>query len=207
MSQSALSSSPAAPFAMDPAGHGAPAAVVAHYLDGVGVAFVQCRSRAFAPFAERVAAISGAQPSPESGCVLAPETTWVAVGPGAWLAIGSPGLPTLLQTQLVNIASVADQSSGYVILRLTGSRVRETLAKLIPIDLHPRAFPVGAAASSVAAHIAVTVWRCHDGHDGSALFELTCLRSFSANLVHSLRQAAGEFGFELRLRAAAANPL
>ena len=40
-------------------------------------------------------------------------------------------------------AAIVDQSHGRTILRVTGPKVRDALAKGVPVDLHPRAFTDG----------------------------------------------------------------
>lgn len=157
--------------------------VVIRYLDNVGIVYVQLRrAGGVATFSQRISLACGVEPP-----------RLVAVGPESWLAVGAFNLFTVLRLGIAESASLTDQSSGYVILRLTGSRVRETFAKLMPIDFHPRAFAIGNAAATVAAHIGVTVWRCADDADGQPTFELACLRSFSADLVSALRRSAAEF--------------
>jgi sarcosine oxidase subunit gamma len=114
----------------------------------------------------------------------------IGIGPGTWLATHERG-PDALKTAIAPLdaaAAIADQSGAYAVLRLTGTRVRDTLAKLIFIDLHPRAFPIGAAASTVAAHIAVILWRLEDGPEG-AVFEIALYRSFAASFWHALSQS------------------
>jgi heterotetrameric sarcosine oxidase gamma subunit len=189
---------PSVPFAVDPVGDFATPGVLASHLDGIGIASVQIRCGAFSIFAERAYTRFGLRPSLEPRCVLVRDQMFVGVGPGSWFAIGSDDLPATLQAEFSDVASVADQSSGYVVLRLTGAKVRDALAKLIPIDLHPSAFQIYDAAATVAAHIGVMVWRCEDGPDGCAVFGLACFRSFSPNLVEFLKRCATTFGFALR---------
>jgi methylglutamate dehydrogenase subunit D len=115
------------------------------------------------------------------------DLAFIGTGPGTWLAtheLGGDALKAAL-APLAAMTAMADQSSAYVVLRVSGPEVREALAKLVPIDLHPRAFRVGDAASTVAAHIGVTVWRLEDDA-GSAVFEIALYRSFAASFRHAL---------------------
>jgi sarcosine oxidase subunit gamma len=119
----------------------------------------------------------------------------IGTGPETWLATherGSDGLAHALDP-LRSSAAVVDQGSGYAVLRVSGSKARDALAKLIPIDLHPRVFAVGAAASTVAAHLGVTLWRLDDGPEG-ATFEIAMYRSYAASFWHALSEGAAEFG-------------
>lgn len=115
------------------------------------------------------------------------DLAFIGMGPGTWLATHELGCDELKAAlaPLAAAAAIADQSSAYVVLRLSGPQVRETLARLVPIDLHPRAFAVGAAAGSVAAHIGVTLWRLED-EPGGAVFEIALYRSFAASFWHAL---------------------
>src|SRR4051812_34028083 len=125
------------------------------------------------------------------------DIAFVGVGPGAWLAIHAGG-SARAQNELASfadIAAVADQSDGYAVLRLSGSKVREALAKLVSIDLHPNVFTVGSAASTHAAHIGVIFWRVDDGPDG-AVFEIALYRSFAGSFWHALSLSAAEFGLQ-----------
>ncbi|HVO48489.1 MAG TPA: sarcosine oxidase subunit gamma family protein [Steroidobacteraceae bacterium] len=122
----------------------------------------------------------------------------IGIGVGTWLAVGpreSGDLLDALRASVGSLAALTDQGGGMTVLRLTGPQVRAMLAKLLPIDLHPRAFPVGAAASTLAAYIAVTVWRLPDGPDGSAVFEIAVSRSYAVSFWEALWSSAAEFGF------------
>ena len=93
------------------------------------------------------------------------------------------------------MAAVTDQSDGYAVLRLTGPRLRDTLAKLIPIDVHPRAFKIGDVAATVAFHVGATFWRLDDGPDGAPVIEVAVFRSLAGSFWHALSDSAAEFGF------------
>jgi sarcosine oxidase subunit gamma len=99
-------------------------------------------------------------------------------GGNAWIAA--------LKSAVGDTASVVDQSDAYGVLRLTGPKLRETLAKLVPLDLHPRVFKVGDVAATVAAHIGVSLWRLEDDADSQPTFELAVARSMAASLWHEL---------------------
>jgi len=94
-----------------------------------------------------------------------------------------------LRAALAGLASVSDQSDGRVVVRVGGPRARDTLAKGLPIDLHPRAFKPGDAAVSVVAHIAVHLWQI----DPAPTYELAVPRSFAASFCDWLAAAAAEF--------------
>jgi sarcosine oxidase subunit gamma len=102
-------------------------------------------------------------------------------GPAAWLAISeSPGLEARIARVVGGLAAVTDQSDGRVIFRVTAPR--ESLRKLVQIDLHESAFAPNSTALTLAGHIPVQIWQV----DGA--FEFCCFRSFAESLYHSLAE-------------------
>jgi len=113
----------------------------------------------------------------------------IGTGSGTWLAYAEGVYPFWsndLRQRVDGLASVSDQSSAYVILRLSGSRARTVLQRGAPIDLHPEAFGVGSAATTVVSHIGVIVWQLDD----RPTYEVALFRSFSDSFRHWLDQAA-----------------
>lgn len=121
----------------------------------------------------------------------------VGIGVDAWLAVAAHGRDAArtLGPVLADCAAVSAQSGGYAVLRVAGAQVRPTLAKLLPIDLHPREFPPGAAASTLAAHASVTLWRLEDAPDDTSVFEIVVPRSLTVSFTDALAHSAAEFGF------------
>jgi sarcosine oxidase subunit gamma len=182
---------------------GSGAGVAAVVRDGLGLATLLARKGASQRLAERVRERFGTELAvvPRRAGASS-DVAFVAVGPGAWLAISERAaneLAARLAGDLDGLASVSDQSDGYVVIRLTGGRVRNALAKLIPIDVHPCAFEIGAVASTVAAHMGVTLWRLADEPDGAPVFEIMMFRSLARSFWHALAEAAAEYGFEGRI--------
>ena len=127
----------------------------------------------------------------------AQDVAFICTGPGAWLGTherASNGFMLGLSEALGDLAALADQTDGYVVLRLSGPHVRDALAKVVPVDLHPRAFAVNDAVSTIAAHVGITLWRLEDDPGGSAVFELAVFRSLATSLWHALTESAAEFG-------------
>jgi methylglutamate dehydrogenase subunit D len=63
--------------------------------------------------------------------------SFAGIGGGQWFAAAEPGQTDFvprLRARLAGLASIADQSDGRVVLRLRGDRVREVLAKGVPLD-------------------------------------------------------------------------
>ena len=87
--------------------------------------------------------------------------TWA--GPGRWLAAAPDQSPVAFESELRNalagLASVTGQSDGRSIIRVSGPKAREALAKGVPLDLDPCAFGPGDTAMTVVAHINVHLWQ------------------------------------------------
>jgi heterotetrameric sarcosine oxidase gamma subunit len=121
----------------------------------------------------------------------------LGTGPGTWLAMQVTTAPSAsaepplaltpaLTEAIGDLTSVCDQSDGYAVLRLSGPNIREMLCKLVPLDLHPRAFKIGDVASTAVAHMGVTLWRLDDEATGLSVFELAFYRSFAKSFWHAL---------------------
>ena len=192
--------SPAAPFdgllPVSATGCG----VIAIDRDGLGLATVLVRKGRAGALSQRVRELFGIELPQGPRHVAGGDHAFAGTGPGAWLAIresGGNAFASSLQDALHDLASVSDQSDGYAVLRLTGPKLRDTLAKIVPIDVHPRGFTPGDVASTVVSHMGVTLWRLQDSGDGSPVFELAVFRSLAVSLWHALSEAAAEFGLAL----------
>lgn len=166
--------------------------------DGLDLAAVMARKGASSELAGRIRTLFGLELPAGPRCAAAADLMLIGTAPGAWLAVadrGGSGLAAALQRELAGLAAVTDQSDGYFMVRLSGPRVRETLAKLVPIDVHARAFAVADAASTVLAHIGVTMWRREDAPGAMPVFEIVLFRSLAKSFWHALAEAAAEFGF------------
>lgn len=112
----------------------------------------------------------------------------IGTGPGTWLAYVD-GVSQFsveeLRRRLYGIASVSDQSSAYVVLRLSGQDARNVLQSGMPIDLHQDVFGPGAVATTVISHMGVIVWQLDD----QPTYELATARSLSDSIRRWLDQA------------------
>ena len=91
------------------------------------------------------------------------------------------------------LASISDQSGGRTVLRVSGPRARDVLAKGLPIDLHPRAFAPGSAATSTISLMGVQLWQVDDAPS----YDIALFRSLSASFWRWLTASAAEFGYEV----------
>lgn len=174
-------------------GHG----VVATERDGLGIARISARRAQSTKVAELLRAQFGIEPPNAPRSASRGDVAIACVAPDTWLAIhdsGGNAFAESLRPLLSDCAAVADQSDAYVILRLAGPRVRETLAKLIPIDVHPRRFEVGDVAQTVCGYINVTLRRLEDTAHGDPTFEVWAGRSFAVSLQQAISNGAAEFG-------------
>ena len=116
------------------------------------------------------------------------------LGPDEWLIVGPSGsaedlvgrLHAALAGQHV---SVIDVTAAHALLRLTGERAREVLAKACPLDLHPRAFRPGQCAQSNFARTQAIIAL----EDDAPVFHLFVRRSFAVYLAQWLLDAMGEY--------------
>jgi heterotetrameric sarcosine oxidase gamma subunit len=118
---------------------------------------------------------------PEPGhTAISAGVTWLWSGPNSWLAMSETPLDLAPATPH---AALTDQSDGKAVFLVHGALIRETLQKLIPIDLHETLFLPDHTALTLAGHIPVQIWR-----EGE-VFALACFRSFGPALHHALLEA------------------
>ena len=123
--------------------------------------------------------------------------SFVWAGPSQWLALGEQrdgrAFATSLSSLRPNLASAVDQSDGRTIIRVSGPRARDALAKGLHIDLHPSVFRAGDAAITAVSHIGVHFWQLDD----VPTYEFTMFRSFAIAFCEWLVEAAAEFGVSI----------
>jgi sarcosine oxidase subunit gamma len=111
-------------------------------------------------------------------------------GPDQWVAAARRAdgrdLERELKPLLAGLASVVDQSDARAILRISGPRSREVLAKGVPIDLHARVFGPGDVAITHASHIGIMLWQL----DAAPTYELAVFRSYAQSLADWLEASA-----------------
>jgi len=142
--------------------------------------------------------------------MLLPETTRMSVkgnqrllglGPDEWLLLCPEDCETAqaLQGRLEGtFVGVTDVSDNYVSLFLRGPRVLDLLAKGVPIDLHPAAFPPGRCAQTLLAKAEVIVYHVPEENAGG--YALLCRPSFAQYVFAWLEDAAKEYGLAILAR-------
>ncbi len=126
--------------------------------------------------------------------VSSPHISFVWSGSSQWLALGEQrdrhAFASSLSSPLLGVASVVDQSDGRAMIRVSGPRARDALAKGLHIDLHPSVFRSGDVAITTVSHIGVHFWQIDD----VPTYEFTMFRSFAIAFSEWLMEAAAEFG-------------
>ena len=116
-------------------------------------------------------------------------------GPGRFVATlpEETDIEARLRAVCGESAAIVDQSDGRFVLRLDGPRVRETLAKGVSIDLHPKVFGADDTALVQIAHLQTQLTAI----DPTQEFELLCPRAAAGDIWHWLAESAAEHGVEL----------
>ena len=124
-------------------------------------------------------------------------TTAIWIAPDTWLVLreASPGdaLARELMAACGDAASIVDQSSGKSVVRLSGARARDVLAKGCRIDLHPRVFAPGKSAVTPIVHIHAVLMQV----DAAPTFDLIVPSTLARDFVEWLCLSAAEFGYEI----------
>jgi len=179
-------------------GEGEPSLVITE-LTGLGLATVACRKGQAAALSAAVRKAYGLDLPASSRVAQGAAVRFIGYGPGQWLAVSealaNEALASELAAKLQGLASVSDQSGGRTVLRVSGNRARDVLAKGLPLDLDPRAFPLGSAATSAISHIGVQLWQADDTRS----YDLAIFRSLSESFWRWLTASAAEFGYEVTL--------
>jgi heterotetrameric sarcosine oxidase gamma subunit len=119
-------------------------------------------------------------------------TLVVGSSPEEWLLIGPPGTAAALAATVGPDATCVDLTHGRALVRLTGHRGPDVLAKLSSIDLDDELVPDGAALRTAVAAVATDLIR--DDLGGVRSYLLHCERSAGQYLFTTLLRAGAEYG-------------
>jgi sarcosine oxidase subunit gamma len=124
--------------------------------------------------------------------------TFAGTGPDQWIASAegaeAQNFATRVRGRIGLFAAVSDQTDARLVLRLSGPKVRDVLAKGVPLDLHPKAFKPGDVATTLVAYIGVQIDRIDE------TFQLTAPRSMAGSFWSWLSASAAEFGYDVVTR-------
>ncbi|MEU0494039.1 sarcosine oxidase subunit gamma family protein [Mycobacterium sp. NPDC006124] len=139
-----------------------------------------------------------ALPQTASTTVTAGDTTVIWFGPDEWLVTSTASVPEHLEARLREAVvehggAAVDVSAQRTTIRLRGARARDVLAKGCSIDLHPSAFPAGAAVQTMLGQAAVVLMA--SGDEGTD-YRVLVRSSFARYLAEWLLDAAEEFGVD-----------
>ena len=81
-------------------------------------------------------------------------------------------------------AAVTDQSDAWAVFVIEGEGMFDVLARLVPIDLRPHAFPTGRSTRTLIGHMHASIAKLQDDQ-----FQLMVFRSMAATLWHELKVA------------------
>jgi methylglutamate dehydrogenase subunit D len=161
---------------------------------GVLLCSVLARKGADAMLGERVRREFGVELPRTPRCTGSGPVEFIWAGPNQWLALGEGddgrAFEQRLRWSLGGMASLVDQSDGRTILRISGARARDALAKGVQIDVHPCAFTPGDTAMTVVAYINVHLWQV----DSAPTYDVAMFRSFAVAFWEWLADSAAEYG-------------
>ncbi len=127
-------------------------------------------------------------------------TLVVGSSPGEWLLLAPPGAGAAIARRVEEVpdeelVSVFDATHGRALMRITGARAADLLAKVCGIDLSEEVTPDGAAFRSSVAKLVTDVVR--NDRDGERSYLLHCERSSGQYLFDALIDAGEEFRIEI----------
>lgn len=162
------------------------------YRDTLAIARIAARKGRSAALTHTIRERFGVELPSGPRRVQANELAFIGVGVEAWVATADTdvdGFAASLRNAIDDSATVSDQIGSYLVLRLTGRGVTDVLAKFVALDLHPRVFVPGSAASTIASHIPLMLWRLEDSPEGLPIFELAVPRSYADSFRHTLTES------------------
>ena len=127
-------------------------------------------------------------------------TLVVGSSPGEWLLLAQPGASAAVagrveEVQDEGLVSVFEATHGRALMRITGARAADLLAKVCGVDFSEEITPDGAAFRSSVAKLVTDVVR--DDRGGERSYLLHCERSSGQYLFDALIDAGDEFDIEV----------
>ncbi|QFR34799.1 sarcosine oxidase subunit gamma [Ancylobacter sp. TS-1] len=161
------------------------------------IALAVARNGFGASVAERLGRAFGGPGADRPHAGFGSGSTVVGTGPGRFFVLSrsEADIAGTLRAVLGSEAAVTEQGDAFVLFELSGARVPDLLAKGAPVDLDPRVFQVGDAATTLIAHIGATLWR-----SGAASWRVLVARSYEASFTRFLIGAGAEYGLRLEGR-------
>jgi heterotetrameric sarcosine oxidase gamma subunit len=139
------------------------------------------------------------------GLDLPPPGKWAAgagadaiwIEPGGWLLMAEPAPPGAFRAKVAaaagDLGAAVDQSSGRSVIRLEGAPARSVFATLCRLDLHPRVFGPGSAATTRVGHVTCTIRLV----DETPSFDLIVGSTYARWVIEELLEASHAHGARL----------
>ena len=190
------------PFAglLKPGRYGAhlnPAGVTLRERAGLALFVISVGAGKASEAAAKVVAVTGLELPMEPKRVSKDGFALIGTAPGQWLAViegnAALGILAKLAAGIKGLATIIDQSDGKALLRISGPRARDTLAKGCSLDLHPRAFKTGSASTTPVALIDCVIWQV----DETPTYDLAIPTSFVESFCSWLTASAAEYGYRV----------
>jgi sarcosine oxidase subunit gamma len=138
---------------------------------------------------------------PDTACTAAVAGARAALwlGPDEWMLVvgDAEAHPILAELAAVLGAThhqAVDVSDHLTTITVSGARSRDLLAKLITVDLHPRAFGENRVVSTLAGAANVVVWLRDDSPSVGATIDVFVRASFADYLWCLLAESGREYG-------------
>jgi sarcosine oxidase subunit gamma len=165
---------------------------------GCALAIITARKGKASEAADALATLAQVRPIDRPALVVQDGITLIGCAPGQWFVIAdghrADGFLTSLRHACEAVASVTDHSAGREIVRVSGARARDVLAKGCTIDLNPRSFKPGDAATTRIGLIDATLWQVDD----APTYAIAVDRSIAASFWAWLATSAAEYGYEVK---------
>ncbi|MGS1097728.1 sarcosine oxidase subunit gamma [Aquamicrobium terrae] len=139
----------------------------------------------------------GIEPPSRPGAVLGKGVALVWSGPDQFLVFAPQGDRSLMERiadAFAGIASLSDQSDGRCLIRISGARAAQAMAKFLSLDLDDGVFPVGAAATTSLDHTAINIWREANAAGETPVYNLAVFTSFADSLYRVIADSSLEYG-------------
>jgi heterotetrameric sarcosine oxidase gamma subunit len=174
---------------------GAPGVTIAERTN-IGLATAACRKGQDEGLKASVREAYGVDLPLASKIARGTNVSFIGTGPGQWLAMSesleNQAVADDLIAKLKGLVSIVDQSDGRAVIRLSGPRARDVLAKGLAIDLDPRVFPEDGAVTSTISHMGVQLWQ-----ETPESYDIALFRSVAESFWRWLTASAAEFGYEV----------
>ncbi len=125
---------------------------------------------------------------------LGRNATIMELAPGRWWLVSpEPGLAQELERGIdTGLGAVVDLSDARAVLQVSGPATIELMSRLVPLDFGAARLSTGRTAETIAGHVGVTLHRT-----APDCVEMYVFRGFARSFVHSVRQAAAAFGYQV----------